>query len=63
VIYHKVAPFIAKAQTAKQKAESVTPGRIGTVFFFPQASYEILEGKKKGWGRKTNFGKNNLVVM
>ena len=48
VIYHKVAPFIAKEQNEQQKKDNVTPGRIRTVLFFPTASYEALEGKEKG---------------
>jgi hypothetical protein len=44
-----------------QKDKGITPGRIGTVMFFPQASFDILKGKRKGWGKETNFGKNDIM--
>jgi hypothetical protein len=40
-----------------QQAQNITPGRIGSVFFFPEASFKILENKPLGWGQKTGFGK------
>jgi hypothetical protein len=40
---------------------SLTPGRISTVFFFPEASYEILKDKEKDWGKKTNYGKTGDI--
>jgi hypothetical protein len=60
ILFHKVAPFIPTPQTAAQKQEEITPGRIGTVMFFPKPSFDILKGKRKNWGRETNFGKNSL---
>jgi hypothetical protein len=30
--------------------------------FFPKPSYEILKGKKEGWAKKTNFGKNEDLI-
>jgi len=38
------------------------PGRIGSVFFFPSQSYNILDGKREGWGYKTAFGRNEALV-
>lgn len=40
------------------REENLTPGRIGTVMFFPQESYEILKDKPPGWGKATNFGRD-----
>lgn len=40
------------------REENLTPGRIGTVMFFPQESYEILKDKPAGWGKATNFGRD-----
>lgn len=60
ILYHKVAQFKPKPQTAAQKEERITPGRIATVMFFPKASFDILKGKRKRWGKETNFGKNEL---
>jgi hypothetical protein len=44
------------------KDEEIAPGRISTVMFFPKASLDILDGKRKDWGRQTNFGKNDLII-
>jgi hypothetical protein len=60
ILYHKVAHFKPTLQVLVRKDEGITPGRIGTVMFFPEASKNLLKGKEKGWGRKTNFGKNVL---
>lgn len=57
-IYHKVENFQPAQQTAEEKRERLTPGRIGTVMFFPKASYEILEGKPPGWAVMTNSGRH-----
>lgn len=56
-LYHKVSKFDPLPQTKEQKEKDITPGRIGTVMFFPEASFEILKGKPKGWAVKTNYGK------
>lgn len=56
-LYHKVDHWTPVAQTLAQQAQNITPGRIGSVFFFPQASFEILENKPPEWGQKTGFGK------
>jgi hypothetical protein len=42
--------------------ENLTPGRIGTVMFFPKDSYDLLEGKDAGWGRGTNFGRDEHLI-
>jgi len=58
IIYHKVAPFTPLPQTPAQKAQDITPSRIGSVFFFPRNSLRMLEGKPDRWGYRTAFGKN-----
>jgi hypothetical protein len=55
-LYHKVDQFLPTIQTVKMKKEQVTPGRVGTVFFFPKDSLQILKGKPSGWAVKTAFG-------
>ncbi|TFK65352.1 hypothetical protein BDN72DRAFT_773420 [Pluteus cervinus] len=35
----------------------ITPGRIGTVFFFPKHSLQKLCGKPPGWGLDTGYGR------
>jgi hypothetical protein len=60
-IYHKVAPFTPLPQTSAQAAENITPGRIGSVFFFPKNSLRILEGKPRRWAYETAFGKNEQL--
>jgi hypothetical protein len=37
--------------------DDLTPGRIGTVFFFPEPSFEILKDKPAGWGALTDYGR------
>jgi hypothetical protein len=61
-IFHKVAKFEPLPQTESQGQQKITPGRIGSVFFFPQASYEILEGKPPQWRYRTAFGKNEGLL-
>jgi hypothetical protein len=61
-IYHKVETFHPAQQTIEQSKQNITPGRIGSVFFFPKPSYEILEDKWKGWAYKTAFGRNEHLV-
>ncbi len=58
VLYHKVTKFQPTVQTVKMKKEKVTPGRVGTVFFFPKDSLQILKGKYPGWAVRTAFGTN-----
>jgi hypothetical protein len=53
-----VSTFKPLEQTAAQISEAITPGRIGSVFFFHKDSLEILRGKPKYWGRETNYGRN-----
>jgi hypothetical protein len=43
--------------------QSIVPGRIGSVFFFPEVSYKILNGKRPNWGYETAFGRNEGLVM
>ncbi|KAL0565144.1 hypothetical protein V5O48_016887 [Marasmius crinis-equi] len=42
--------------TKMSKNHTTTPGRIGTVFFFPSDSLPHLEGREPGWGADTMFG-------
>ena len=56
-----------KIQMEEEQAQKITPGRIGSVFFFLRESFMILDGKSKLWGRRTGFGKyeaffNNFYV-
>jgi len=62
IIYHKVAPFTPLPQTPAQKAQDITPGRIGSVFFFPGNSLRMLEGKPDRWGYRTAFGRMNTCI-
>jgi len=48
--------------TAAMQKENMTPGRIGTVMFFPEHSYEILKDKPAGWGKATNFGRDGHLI-
>lgn len=62
IIFHKVTKFYPHVQTTEQQEEKVTPGRIGTVFFFPKHSYTILKDKRPGWALETAFGRmENLI--
>jgi hypothetical protein len=61
-IFHKVAKFWPVTQTQEEKEENITPGRIGSVFFFPVESYNILEGKPARWGYRTAFGRNEDLL-
>lgn len=61
MIYHKVAKFYPKEQTVAQAAQQITPGRIGSVFFFPKVSYDVLKDKPQKWGYRTGFGKEGLL--
>jgi len=57
-----VATFNPSPQTILQAHEKITPGRIGSVFFFPSASYKVLKDKRPGWGYETAFGRNEHLV-
>ena len=61
LIYHKVATFYPSTQTASQAEQNITPGRIGSVFFFPSASYKILKDRRPNWGYETAFGRNEAL--
>jgi hypothetical protein len=42
------------------KAEDrFTPGRIGSVFFFPEQSFEILKDKPENWFKNTPAGSSS----
>ncbi|TFK17419.1 hypothetical protein FA15DRAFT_605111, partial [Coprinopsis marcescibilis] len=57
-LYHRVAPFRPLETSQMDKKNQITSGRIGSVFFFPVQSYEVLHDKPKDWGYKTQWGKN-----
>ena len=48
-VYHNVGKW--KAISASE-GDTVTPGRVGNVFFFPRASLDELKGKPAGWFKK-----------
>ncbi|KAF9470463.1 hypothetical protein BDN70DRAFT_821347, partial [Pholiota conissans] len=58
-LYHKVNTFKPKVQTAEQAKVNITPGRIGSVFFFPKQSYKVLKDKPKDWARQTDYDSKN----
>ena len=41
---------------------NVTPGRIGTVFFFPKDSLTILSDKQPRWATLTAMGRKPYVM-
>ncbi|KAF8240877.1 hypothetical protein L208DRAFT_1230812, partial [Tricholoma matsutake] len=52
-IFHKVAQWTPDCM---QSQVELTPGRIGSVFFFPEKSFELLCNKPAGWGKRTGYG-------
>jgi hypothetical protein len=53
-VFHKVAKW---NPTMYNTGDDLMPGRIGTVFFFPEPSFEILKDKPAGWGALTDYGR------
>ncbi|KAJ8083275.1 hypothetical protein PM082_009147 [Marasmius tenuissimus] len=53
-IFHTVGHWEALPMTME---DGITPGRIGTVFFFPESSLDEPQGKEPGWALKTNYGR------
>lgn len=53
LLYHSIGEW--EPTRAAQNA-SITPGRVGNVFFFPKASLDKLEGKKADWNVNTLTG-------
>ena len=62
-IFDNVCCSTLLPQTLDQQLSSITPGRIGTVMLFPKQSFKILEEKDAGWGRRTNFGRNEDLLV
>jgi hypothetical protein len=56
-IVHKVETFIPLPQTPDEASQGITPGRIGTVLFFPKDTLELLRGKGPEWAVKTAHGR------
>lgn len=52
-LYHKVSDW---TPLPKQSGDPVTPGRIGSVFFNPNGTIEVLHDKPPGWGKDTGYG-------
>lgn len=52
-LYHRIGKWEA---VAALEGDAVTPGRIGNVFFFPQASLNELKGKPAGWFKTSGSG-------
>ncbi|KAJ3500114.1 hypothetical protein NLJ89_g9936 [Agrocybe chaxingu] len=64
LLHHEVEEFSPGIQTPEMMELGLTPGRIGTVFFFPKLSLHHLKGKPKGWGKRTGFGNwSNLSTV
>lgn len=58
-LWHKVETW---TPARAQPGDTVTPGRVGTVFFAPARSLEVLADKPAGWGIKTGLGAfENLI--
>ena len=51
-----MAPWRPQVQTVEMQKEQIAPGRIGTVFFFPKDSLQVLAGKAPDWAVKTALG-------
>lgn len=56
-IVHKVETFYPLPQTPEEAMQGITPGRIGTVLFFPKPTLELLKGKGPGWAVRTAHGR------
>lgn len=55
-LYHAVEKWHPIPCPPELQVDNITPGRIGTVFFFPEKSLQTLEGKPPGWMRETAGG-------
>ncbi|KAK1222916.1 hypothetical protein PQX77_014193 [Marasmius sp. AFHP31] len=53
-IFHVVGDWESPPMKA---TDSIPPGRIGTVFYFPELSLKTLRGKEPGWALNTNYGR------
>lgn len=56
ILAHRVAPWTPTVVPEDIAARGITPGRIGTVFMFPAASFRKLREEGTDWGTKTAFG-------
>lgn len=52
-LFHSVTSW---EPTLKEKEDSLTPGRISHVFFFPSKSYQTLKDKDRDWSTDTAGG-------
>ncbi|KAJ7809628.1 hypothetical protein B0H14DRAFT_2524617 [Mycena olivaceomarginata] len=55
-LYHGVEEWEPLPVDEEDTLNNITPGRISTVFFFPEKSLATLEDKAAGWGRDTAGG-------
>ena len=62
LLAHLVAPWRPKVQTVEMQEERITPGRIGTVFFFPKDSLQILADKAPHWAVTTAMGAKTYAM-
>ena len=53
----KLAHKVEYWQPTRGGSDGLTPGRIGTVFFFPKHSLDILKDKPPSWGLDTGYGR------
>jgi hypothetical protein len=53
-MFHNVAEW---THIPHQSGDETTPGRIATVFFTPEPSFNTLIDKEPGWGFNTNYGR------
>ncbi|KAK1230754.1 hypothetical protein PQX77_006146 [Marasmius sp. AFHP31] len=54
----KIFHTIGKWEALPMKAtDGISPGRIGTVFYFPESSLKEMRDKEPGWALSTNYGR------
>lgn len=53
-MYHRVAHWRPLKHTDPTE---LTPGRIGSVSFFPKESFNQLKTRPAGWGARTAYGR------
>jgi hypothetical protein len=56
-LYHCISKWWPAAVPEEVANQNITPGRISTVFFFPETSLHFLEGKPRLWSKSTMGGK------
>jgi len=56
VLYHSIGDWAPTEIPQDLYRQNITPGRVGTVFFSPQASLKYLRGKPPRWAKRTMGG-------